>query len=199
MTFLDVFPAKAILDTVAAKVFRPACESLARRLPCRVIYDRNGTSPYLSRFYFLGRRSCDDKDEPRSAWSLPFNLFLHKFHRGDDDGALHSHPWKWSVALILAGGYSDERGVGDSVVRRLMLPLSVNVIRADDYHRVDLLDRDAWTLFLAGPRVGTWYFWDRDLKARARWDKYINWLFCKADPGWEADFREGPAKVNKIT
>lgn len=165
---------------------------LARLLPRpRVIMDREGSSPYLSRFYLLGNRF--DASGARVGRSrLPFSLYLHKFHRSDDDGALHSHPWRWSFALILRGGYSEERRVGDRVERRFLPPGAVNFIRGSDYHRIDLLERDAWTLFLAGPKVGTWYFWDRDTGRRAHWR-----AFCDArrglipDAGWTADVASG--------
>ncbi len=109
---------------------------------------------------------------------------------------MHSHPWNWSLAFILAGGYAEERRVGDRVIRRHLLPFSVNVIHSDDYHRVDLYGVDAWTLFLAGPRVDTWYFWDRCSKLRVRWDLYIKMLrtgHVEAE-SLEFDSREGIAK-----
>lgn len=38
---------------------------------------------------------------PRNRW---FNIYLHKFAHGDDDRALHDHPWA-SASLILDGRY----------------------------------------------------------------------------------------------
>lgn len=147
--------------------------------------DREGGSPYLSRFYLLGNRFNNHGIRVSRSW-LPFSLYLHQFHRSDDDGALHSHPWRWSVSLILSGGYSEERRVGDNVVRRNMRPWSINVICGSDYHRVDLFGCEAWSLFLAGPKVSTWYFWDRSTKMRAHWRAFVD---AKrgviADAGWE--------------
>lgn len=40
---------------------------------------------------------------PRNRW---FNLYLHKFAHGDDDRALHDHPWV-SASLILDGRYRE--------------------------------------------------------------------------------------------
>lgn len=47
--------------------------------------------PYLTRWHII----------PRNRW---FNLYLHKFVHGDDDRALHDHPWA-SASLILDGRY----------------------------------------------------------------------------------------------
>lgn len=40
---------------------------------------------------------------PRNRW---FNIYLHKFAHGDDDRALHDHPWP-SASLILDGRYRE--------------------------------------------------------------------------------------------
>lgn len=164
---------------------RRLCEWVAGRFPRRVIMDREGGTPYLSRFYIFGGPCSleDDVDEygqmkKVAAWkSLPVNLYLHCFHRSDDDRATHSNPWRWAVSLILVGGYREERRVGTSpnyrVESRVVRPGSLNVIRADDFHRVDLLEKDCWSLFLAGPKAKTWYFWDRDTGETLHWRAFI--------------------------
>jgi hypothetical protein len=176
-------------------------EKLAALLPePRVIYDREGGTPYLSRWYLIGAQRPVDpllkgslSDETPSFWQrLPINLYLHRFHRSDDDGALHSHPWSWAMSFILAHGYSEERRVGDEVIRRRIRPLTFNFIRGEDYHRVDLLDgKQAWSLFLVGPKTDTsWYFWDRDKKARCGWRSFITAKHAGEEPPWEPDSRE---------
>jgi len=164
---------------------------LSRRFPERVIPTREGGDPYLSRFYLFGgprnfKGAFDAAGEPTVdvEWKeLPFNLYLHKFHRGDDDQALHRHPWRWAVSLILAGGYSEERRVlADrsllpphcyAVERREVRPWTLNFIRGDDFHRVDLLEEDCWSLFLAGPRASSWSFWDRATGEETPWREYL--------------------------
>lgn len=47
--------------------------------------------PYLTRWHII----------PRNPW---FNIYLHYFEHGDDDRALHDHPWR-SASLILDGRY----------------------------------------------------------------------------------------------
>lgn len=154
--------------------------------PPRTIYDRDGSSPYLSRHYLFGApRTKEAFDEEGSAredivWSkLPVNVYLHHFHRGDDDEALHNHPWSWSLSLILAGGYREEKrgrsrlGPSGDVYERVLLPFQVNLIRGDDFHRVELLEADAWSLFIAGPRASSWGFWDRHTDRFLPWRDYI--------------------------
>ena len=136
----------------------------------RVIWDRAGLSPYLSRWYLYGSR-------PGVERTGPVAVFLHRFHRGDDDMELHSHPWAWSLAIILAGGYKEERRIhafGRSwVTLRTWRPGDINFIRGEDYHRVDLLEDDSWSLFIAGPHAGDWYFWNRHTDETTFWKTFI--------------------------
>lgn len=129
-------------------------EKIAGALPSRTI-TTNG-SPYLTRWYLWpeGPRDVDNEGS-----DLPFAMFLHKFHRGDADRDQHNHPWDLSVAIVLAGGYVEERG-GE---RRVVRPGTINVIRGDDFHRVDLLDpiRGSWSLFVAGRKTSNWGFRDK--------------------------------------
>ena len=143
------------------------CEKVAQHLPRKVLTD--GETPYLARYYLL-----------RSAW-LPESLdwfpsiYLHHFYRGDNDDELHNHPWRYSIALILTGGYHEERRVGDEVHSRILWPGMVNFILANDYHRIELLDRKngAWTLFIAGDRTQDWGFWHPVTKTYLPWGDQI--------------------------
>ncbi|MGH8074261.1 MAG: hypothetical protein ACREO4_09325 [Lysobacter sp.] len=49
--------------------------------------------PYLTRWHVI----------PRNPW---FNIYLHYFEHGDDDRALHDHPWR-SWSLLLDGRYRE--------------------------------------------------------------------------------------------
>lgn len=115
-------------------------------------------SPYLTRWYLWPPmpRSAPGEDEPRS----PFAIFIHYFHRSDHDRDQHNHPWNFSVALVLAGGYHEERGD----YSRICKPGAINVIRHDDFHRVELLKpkEGSWSLFVAGERVQGWGFRDAE-------------------------------------
>lgn len=133
-------------------------EAVTEKLPNRTI-TTNG-DPYLTRWYLWpeGPRDVDDEGS-----DLPFAVFLHKFHRGDADRDQHNHPWDLSVAVVLAGGYREERG-GET---RVVLPGTVNVIRENDFHRVDLLNPTlgSWSLFVAGRKTGGWGFRDKGTSA----------------------------------
>lgn len=145
----------------------------------RIIYDRSGTSPYLSRWYLWRHNSGEG-----------LAVFLHKFHRGDDDLDLHNHPWSWSLAIILSGGYREERRVWahaytemfDQVRTRTLRPGMVNFIRGTDFHRVELLSDEAWSLFIAGPHTGEgWGFWNRLTNQFLPWREFIT---RKRGAGW---------------
>jgi hypothetical protein len=129
-------------------------QAIVEKLPSRTI--TTGGSPYLTRWYLWPEGPRDAEDEGSD---LPFAVFIHRFHRGDADRDLHNHPWDLSVAIVLAGGYREERGDEVRVVR----PGTVNVIKADDFHRVDLLNPEmgSWSLFVAGRKTGGWGFRDR--------------------------------------
>lgn len=184
----------------------------------RVIYDRDGSAPYLSRWYPLGRRDDGDTGEAaselhdmkspegtkRAPASRNFNVFIHRFHRGDDAGELHSHPFEWSVAFVLVGGYTEERRVlrasGSWVVKkRLIRPFTFNVIMGDDYHRVDLLEEDAWSIFVAGPKLPTWFFWDRRSNLQCQWENYINWRRGRLlNPYWHRGLSKAPERLRNV-
>lgn len=181
-----------MIRTALSTAIRRALEAIEPILPPpRVIFDRAGLSPYLSRYYLTARPTMPDGSEPfrngqvreGAEWpNGPIALYLHRFHRSDEDLALHNHPWRWAVSLILTGGYSEERRIGNRVVRRSVLPLTLNFISADDFHRVDLFEEDAWTLFLSGPKASSWGFWDRRTGEYVPWREFITRL---RGEGWQ--------------
>lgn len=163
--------------------------------PPRVIHDRAAAEPYLSRWYLIGKPPVIDKlgnptFRARLQW-VP-QLYLHRFHRSDGDHELHNHPWKWSIAIILSGGYSEEHRTADNhVERRIFVPGDVNLIKQNDYHRVDLLGEDSWSLFIAGPRCDTWFFWDRTTHKCAHWKALLEWKQgARSHVSWKKDNRD---------
>lgn len=155
-------------------MLRKLCEWLAKRLPHFTIPDADG-NPYLTRYYLFG------KDRALG------NIFLHHFHKSDsdmdDDGVLllHNHPWPWSFSIILVGGYTEEHtpdvfnvdGIhaSNTITNKNYCPGSFNFITHNDFHRVDLLEKDAWSLFFTGWRSKkrSWGFWNR------RRNQYRDW------------------------
>lgn len=147
-------------------MMRRVCEWLAARLgPPRHI-DRDG-GPYLDRHYALGGPRDEEPGvampKARTArWYLPWGLYLHHFLASDGPGILHNHPWRWAGSLILAGGYVETRLRFEDAhaTRRRFPPWRLNFIRHDTFHRVELIEEDCWTLFLAGPKTRSWGFLD---------------------------------------
>lgn len=134
-----------------------AVDALGVRLIDRVADSRRpdfvigGTEwPYLLRWYVI----------PRNRW---FNIYLHLFLRSDDDRALHSHPWRWNVSVLLSGSYTEVLPADPAVPAGE----TVSVVReqgdikfrwGESYHRVELTKGAVWTLFLTGRNVREWGF-----------------------------------------
>ncbi len=95
--------------------------------------------------------------------------YLHRFVAGDGDRNVHDHPWNWSLSLVLAGGYTEERLVrldansGWLTKYRRLRPGSVNLLRASSFHRITRPEPETWTLFLHTPKVREWGFLHRHL------------------------------------
>lgn len=150
------------------------CQRISRHLSHRNIPRENG-KPYLDRYYFWRHFK---------QWPKVPGLYLHCF-RASDELVLHNHPFRWSISLILCGGYFEDRlqsRFWDSAtqryhlkeVRRWLGQFRLNFIRANDYHRIDLIDGSpTWTLFLAGPVIQSWEFLDRRDGFYYPWREYI--------------------------
>lgn len=118
-------------------------------LPCRIITGDGKERPYLERYklFHLGDY---------------FFVYLHRFLDSDQAG-IHDHPWRLSVSLLLSGGYDEvrmlKRGDPESVVYLQRRPGTINIIRADDFHRVVIPEgRQAWSIFMHGRRIRRWGF-----------------------------------------
>lgn len=119
----------------------------------RVIFDRISQEPYLERYYiFLKDRKY-----------FPFNVFLHKFLKGDPDD-VHDHPWPYAT-LILKGGYWEYKptfnNLGEQIGEKRFWrkPGSFRYSPAASYHRIELEPGvECWTLFMPGPQRKEWGF-----------------------------------------
>ena len=130
------------------------CLNLLERLGRkRIVMDRQSNEPYLERYYlFLKDRK-----------NFPFNIFLHKFLKGDPDD-VHDHPWPYAT-LILKGGYYewvpefDEEGKMLREIQKWRGPGHFRICSPDSYHRIELKPEvTAWTLFMPGPHRRDWGF-----------------------------------------
>ena len=101
-------------------------------------------------------------------------VYLHFINRSDADRELHNHPWETAASIILWGGYVETRAsIRDSTVaalryndqprpwlvehvvpkKRIYRAGDLNVIRKNDFHRLELTSRFTVTLFVAGHRA----------------------------------------------
>jgi hypothetical protein len=119
----------------------------------RIIMDRTCDEPLVTRYYlFLKDRT----------W-FPFNVFLHKFHKGDPDD-VHDHPWPYAT-LILKGGYWEwipqfnSQGVKVCEIAKWRKPGHFRICSANSFHRIEIdPDVECWTLFMPGPQKREWGF-----------------------------------------
>lgn len=104
--------------------------------------------PYLLRWYVI----------PRNRW---LNVYLHHFHRSDDDRALHDHPWV-NLSILLIGSYLEHVVSGEVLLRHPWRPWAfwrLPMRLATSAHRVELIDgQRVWTLFLTGQKIREWGF-----------------------------------------
>ncbi len=156
-----------MLDRLVVRLLK----KIVVNLPHKTITSPDGR-PYLTRWYVWPKGPRTDGDTDGVTPDSPFALFIHYFHRSDEDRDQHNHPWGTSIALVLAGGYHEERGDHSRIVK----PGMINVIRHDDYHRVELLKpkQGSWSLFVAGNRVQDWGFRDTETGEHIPWQDYLS-------------------------
>ena len=119
----------------------------------RVIMDRQNNEPYLERYYVLFN----------TRKHFPFNVFIHKFLKGDPDD-VHDHPWPYAT-FILSGGYYEWvptfNSLGEKIgeMRYWRGPGHFRVCKPTSFHRIELKEGvTAWTLFMPGPHKREWGF-----------------------------------------
>lgn len=133
-------------------------------LNVREIY-RKDNNKYLTRYYIF-----------RKPFKWMPSIYLHCFHNSDEDLELHNHEWKRSLSFILSGSYKEERLDGNKVITKILSPGKINYIRDKDFHRVELLSKRVWTLFISGSKANAegWGFKDRDTFEFTPWQKHIS-------------------------
>lgn len=131
--------------------FRPLVEWAVKKRPGK-------------RFVGFDGKTILERYDLGSLFGISFRIH-HIVSKDPDPELFHDHPWKWSVAFVLAGSYIEtmpnpwarhpmfagREDVHDFVFH--FLPLSVNPILHDTFHHLtELPDGDAWTLYINGPR-----------------------------------------------
>lgn len=135
----------------------------------RVILALDGISPYLSRWYLLGRPTMPDGSSPFDAtgapregaeWSDGYGLYIHRFHQSDLEEELHDHPFAFAISLVLSGSYTEKRLYPNrGIVSRRVTRGDLNVIGPETFHRVELAEgEEAWSVFLVAPKSKSWGF-----------------------------------------
>lgn len=95
--------------------------------------------PYLDRLYII-----------RCKW---FSVRFHKILMSDMDRHLHDHPWNW-VTFMVKGAYVETTEKGSRKVRAGM----VNGHKATTPHKLTLLSKEVWTVFITGRETREWGF-----------------------------------------
>ena len=122
-----------------------------------IIYDRANKEPYLIRYYLLFVDRVN----------FPFNIFIHKFMKGDDDEDPHDHPWGF-FHIILSSGYWENVPMNISEHKfdrgfcKIWRPAGYwNIVSSDYTHRIELRDGEPkpWTIFVPFKRNNHWGFW----------------------------------------
>lgn len=157
-----------------------------------ILTNDNVYNPYLMRVYLAPEKAkvsnflVQSLGMPAGVTKLvdeSYRPFLHFFFRGDDDREYHNHPFRDSYSLVLGpGGYIDHRWdfLAKQSYSRLVKPGRINVIRRNDFHRVELLHGfGCWTLFFAGkrmhPKDGTdWDFYSPETEEFVPWGKWTS-------------------------
>lgn len=135
----------------------------------RIIPGRNDGDAYLLRFWLTPPEVGNDQ-----GFESGNSVLLHVFARGDDDAALHDHPWDFRTT-ILSGGYWEHlppedwldedplddgsRGGPEWNVRREFRAAGQTVARqSQQLHCVGEVLPGTVTLVRTGPRWREWGF-----------------------------------------
>lgn len=154
-----------------------------------IIPGRNDDDVYMARFWlsFAIRRASESTSG--EAIESGDSLLLHFFARGDDDQALHDHPWDFRTT-ILRGGYDEHLpyiewmpsaidclGDGPAWDARVVGRYVNQTIehRATDLHCVGNVQPGTWTAVRTGKRVREWGFHPPG----QRWQPYREFLKAK--------------------
>tara|TARA_Y100000768_G_scaffold387958_2_gene381184 strand:- start:131 stop:817 length:687 start_codon:yes stop_codon:yes gene_type:complete len=151
----------------------------------RTIMDRRNQEPYIMRYYLVFKNRN----------LFPFNVFIHKILKSDDDKDLHDHPWNF-FHLILSGGYWEETVInGDlnaGTEKIWRAPGYWNIVASDYKHRIDIGNKKPWTIFIPFKKSKKeWGFWVRQTSSECPtgyvWKKIPNKIYLQENNGIKSD------------
>ena len=147
---------------------------LSAHLRCRVIRG-NRDEPYLERYHLL-------------RLPLGIHFYLHRFVASDPGRALHNHPWRGALSIVLSGGYEETRlgAARDNYAlrKRHVSAGQFNYISGRVYHRINLKPgQQAWTLFIHSGRHRSWGFLDT-AQRRFRYVDHNEVIAGAGNPRW---------------
>ncbi len=149
-------------ESAGASAWERVAADLVRQGRYRVFPRRDKKGPYLLRMWLT------PPVKKRKEFDAQNSVLMHYFFCGDDDKALHNHPW-WFRTRVLSGGYVEhlppmsweprsklgpawndrmiQRVAGDTVERHL-----------GDLHCVGEVAPGTFTLVETGPETVKWGF-----------------------------------------
>ena len=109
--------------------------------------------PYLVRWWF--RRSEES------------SIYLHLILKDDKDKELHDHPWD-STSYMLHGTLREHTKTGQHIYTKGDLVMR----KAEDAHRLEVIEGPVLTMFMTGPRKRNWGFWCGE--TLVPWQQYVD-------------------------
>jgi hypothetical protein len=110
---------------------------------------------------------ADDKYLERWILWLGVTIRIHKFYRGDQDRALHDHPWPFITFPLHT--YAEHYWDGEKVAHRPVKRFRFHYRPATHRHIVRKLTKGpTWTIVFTGWKVNEWGFWPEN-------DKFVHW------------------------
>ncbi|OEO24033.1 hypothetical protein AX279_19560 [Pseudomonas sp. J237] len=110
----------------------------------------------------------------RYSW-CPWSIRVHRILREDLGRHLHDHPWN-ARTIILSGWYEEQR-LGDWLAGQVLIPYTRRAgctakLNFNEYHHISKVSPGGvFTLFITGPKQGTWGFLVDGVKVE--WRRYL--------------------------
>jgi hypothetical protein len=161
--------------------FQRLAAELIREGRVQFIHNRNDDHVYLVRMWLTTPRMIDLDGERQ--FDSSDSLLLHFFMHGDDDCALHDHPWDFETEIV-HGGYEEHLPPHDWKPGSELGPQWDELItfrycgerirhRADSLHCVGRVVPGTMTMVRTGPKVRSWGFHPAE-QCWVPWREFLN-------------------------